>query len=53
VVGLAKTRNATPDRWLDAVQDGEDILREAGVGMRWIGEPIGCTILFDGKEMHL
>jgi dCMP deaminase len=53
VVGLAKTRNSTPDRWLDAVQDGEDILREAGVGMRWLGERIDATIMFDGREMHL
>jgi hypothetical protein len=29
------------------------MLREAGVGMRWLAEPLGVTIKFDGKEMNL
>ena len=53
VVGHVKPRNATPSRWLQAVNDGEQMLREAGVGMRWLAEPLGVTIKFDGKEMHL
>jgi len=29
------------------------MLREAGVGMRWLADPLGVTIRFDGKEMVL
>ena len=53
VVGLVKTRNATPPAWTQAVLDGEALLRESGVGMRWINEPLGLKIRFDGKEMEL
>lgn len=53
VVGHIKPRNATPSRWLQSVRDGETMLREAGVGMRWITDDLGVTIRFDGKEMHL
>jgi hypothetical protein len=30
---------------------GESMLREAGVSMRWLAEPLGVTILFDEKEV--
>lgn len=53
VVGHVKPRSETPSRWLHAVKDGEQMLREAGVGMRWLADPLGVTIRFDGKEMHL
>lgn len=53
VVGHCGPRNATPDRWQDAVQAGERMLREAGVGMRWIAEPLGTSIMFDGRELAL
>lgn len=53
VVGHAATRNATPERWLAAVLTGESMLREAGVSLRWLAEPLGVKILFDGKEMSL
>jgi hypothetical protein len=29
------------------------MLDEAGVGMRWIADPLGATILFNGEEMAL
>ena len=53
VVGHVKPRTATPSRWLHAVRDGEQMLREAGVGMRWLAEPLGVTIKFDGRDMEL
>jgi dCMP deaminase len=53
VVGHVKPRNATPSRWLQAVKDGEGMLREAGVGMRWLSDSLGVAIKFDGKEMTL
>jgi len=53
VVGHVVPRQATPDRWLEQVLAGESMLREAGVGMRWLAEPLGVTIKFDGKEMRL
>jgi dCMP deaminase len=53
VVGHVAPRRATPARWLQAVSDGEAMLREAGVGMRWLADPLGVTIRFDGKEMVL
>jgi dCMP deaminase len=53
VVGHVATRNATPVRWMDDVMQGEAMLREAGVGMRWLAEPLGVTIRFDGRELIL
>lgn len=53
VVGHVRTREATPERWLESIQKAEAMLDEAGVGMRWIAEPLGATILFDGEEMSL
>ena len=53
VVGSVRARNATPDRWLEEVIAGEELLREAGVGMRWLAEPLGVRVLFDGREIDL
>lgn len=53
VVGHVKPRAETPSRWLQAVNDGEQMLREAGVGMRWLADPLGVTIKFDGRELFL
>jgi dCMP deaminase len=53
VVGHARTRQETPPRWLEAVEDGERMLREAGVGMRWLSGKLGVTIRFNGKELPL
>lgn len=53
VVGSARCRAATPDRWLGAVLAGEAMLEEAGVGMRWLGDSLGVTINFDGREIEL
>lgn len=53
VVGHALPRSLTPDRWLEAVVGGEEILREAGVGLRWVGDPLGVSMLFDGRRIHL
>lgn len=53
VVGHVAPRNETPSRWLQAVRDGEQMLREAGVRMRWLAEPLGVSIVFNGQEMQL
>ena len=53
VVGSVQARNATPARWLDEVIAGEELLREAGVGMRWLAGPLGVRVLFDGREVEL
>lgn len=53
VVGHTAPRAATPARWSESVRAGEEMLREAGVGMRWISASLGVSILFDGKEMSL
>lgn len=51
VVGHVRPRALTPGRWEDEVLAGEAMLREAGVSMRWLAEPLGVTIKFDGKEL--
>ena len=53
VVGLVAVRQATPARWEQEIAMAEAMLREAGVGIRWLNERVGVTILFDGKEIDL
>lgn len=53
VVGHVSPRQATPDRWIEQVLAGERMLIQAGVSVRWLAEPLGVTIIFDGREMHL
>lgn len=53
VIGSARARNATPDRWIEQVIAGEELLREAGVSMRWLAEPLGVKVMFDGEELEL
>ena len=53
VVGHVKPRAATPERWTAQIVKAEAMLREARVGVRWLAEPLGVTIRFDGEEMEL
>jgi dCMP deaminase len=53
VVGHVVTRQATPERWETEIQFAEAMLREAKIGIRWLAEPLGVTIRFDGKELEL
>ncbi len=53
VVGSVAARQATPERWEKEIQFAEAMLREAGIAMRWLAEPLGVTIRFDGKELQL
>lgn len=53
VVGHVKPRAATPERWTAEIVQAEAMLREAGVGMRWLADDLGVTIRFDGEEMRL
>lgn len=48
VVGHAVVRKATPERWAAAVKTGERMLKEAGVGLRWLNVDLGVEIKFDG-----
>jgi dCMP deaminase len=49
VVGISCLRQATPTRWEDEIASAERILAEAGVSRRWICDPLGEQILFDGR----
>jgi dCMP deaminase len=53
VIGHVTPRSLTPDRWAEQVAVGEKMLRDAGVGMRWLAGPLGETILFDGRRVEL
>jgi dCMP deaminase len=53
VVGHVVPRQLTPPRWLEAIEEGERILREAGVGMRWLSVTLNATLLFDGRVIYL
>lgn len=53
VVGHVLPRSLTPDRWLDDIALAESMLTEAGVSMRWLAEPLGVKIMFDGEEIQL
>ena len=53
VVGHVKPRSATPERWTAEIVQAEAMLREAGVGMRWLAADLGVTIRFNGEEMRL
>jgi dCMP deaminase len=53
VVGHVRPRAATPERWTASIVKAEAMLREANVSMRWLAEPLGVTIRFDGEEMEL
>ncbi len=53
VVGSLHARQATPPRWLEAVDAGEQMLRDAGVNMRWLADRLDVTITFDGRDLHL
>lgn len=52
VVGHVVPRSRTPDRWADQVVAGEALLREAGVGMRWLSGRLGVKIKFDGGVLE-
>ena len=53
VVGSAVAAEATPYRWRKQIVDGTGILREGGVGVRWLAGKLGVSILFDGKVLEL
>lgn len=53
VVGHVLPRALTPGRWEDEVIAGEAMLREAGVAMRWMAEPVGVAIRFNGEDLKV
>jgi len=53
VVGSAIAAEATPYRWRTQILDGTGILREGGVGVRWLTGRLGVLVLFDGKVLEL
>lgn len=53
IVGVAKLRNETPERWESEILLAEQMLREAGVGMLWITDAIGETVQFDGRLVEV
>lgn len=52
VVGLIVLRNATPERWRSSIWAADQMLTEAGIGIRWINESVGVTVRFDGRELE-
>lgn len=52
VVGLIVLRNATPERWRSAIWTADQMLTEAGVGIRWVNERVGVTVQFDGRAVE-
>lgn len=52
VVGLITLRNATPERWRSTIWTADQMLSEAGVGIRWVNERVGVTVLFDGRKIE-
>lgn len=52
VVGLGVLAQATPERWREAIAMATEMLTEAGVNQRWITDPVGATILFDGRRLE-
>jgi dCMP deaminase len=53
VVGSVVTVDATPERWRPLIRDGEAILRDGGVSIRWLAGRLGVPILFDGRVLEL
>lgn len=51
VVGHVTPRVLTPPRWEGDVRAGEQMLKEAGVSVRWLNEPMGCSIRFNGATI--
>lgn len=52
VAGLVSLREATPERWRHNLDTADRMLLAAGVGMRWVNETVGVTIIFDGRAME-
>lgn len=52
VVGHVTPRRLTPARWEADVAAGEAMLREAGVSMRWLADPMGVMIRFNGERVE-
>lgn len=53
IVGLASLHVLTPPKWRGELAIAHAILREAGVGLRWVASELGETILFDGKGVEV
>lgn len=52
VVGHVTPRRRTPGRWEAEVARGERMLMEAGVAVRWLAEPMGARIRFNGEVLE-
>lgn len=52
VVGLIVLRNATPERWRKTIWTADQMLMEAGVGVRWVNEKLGVAVMFDGRVIE-
>lgn len=52
VVGLVSLREATPERWRHNLDTADRMLLAAGVGLRWLNDAVGVTIIFDGRAME-
>jgi hypothetical protein len=43
----------TPERWKESVETAEEMMKEAGVIIRYIDEPIGGRMRFNGENIDI
>lgn len=53
VIGHAKPRDLTPERWRKSIASADEMLNEAGVEMVFLNDALGVRFLFDGQFLDL
>lgn len=53
IVGHAKPRLLTPDRWKETIARADDMFHESGVEFVLLDEPLGVSFLFDSQLLEL
>jgi dCMP deaminase len=53
LVTLKKTRELTPERWLEPLRVADQMLADAGVAVEFYAESLGVRIMFDGEEVEV
>ena len=53
IVGIKKARDLTPEHWIENLKVADILLREAGVKVTMLEEPIGVSMPFNGSTVDL
>lgn len=53
VIGCAKLRALTPERWRQHIETADRMLEDAGVEVRMVDEPLGVRLLFNGEHVEV